>query len=86
MELINCSKTKEVLVPEKNALSPFSLLKEGDGKWPHFLHDIRSEWMEQWIQLVGGADRSYDHLNSSHAFLSQLERLPTGLKTNLSKS
>ena len=62
MELITCSKTKEVFVPEKNVLSPFFLLKEGDEKWQHFLHDVRSEW----IAPAGGADRRYDHLNSSH--------------------
>ena len=82
MELITCSKTKEVFVPEKNVLSPFFLLEEGDEKWPHFLHDVRSEWIAPWIQPAGGADRSYDHLNSSHTCLSQLGRLPKGLKTN----
>ena len=82
MELITCSKTKEVIVPEKDVLSPFFLLEEGDEKWPHFLRDIRSEWIARWIQPAGGADRSYDHLNSSHTCLSQLGRLPTALKTN----
>ena len=75
-------QNKEVFFPERNVLSPFFLLEEGDEKWPHFLHDIRSEWIARWIQLVGGADRSYDHLNSSHTCLSQLGSLPTALKTN----
>ena len=59
-------QNKEVFVPERNVLSPFFLLEGDDEKWPHFLHDIRSEWIARLIQLVGGADRSYDHLNSSH--------------------
>ena len=75
-------QNKEVFVLEKNVLSPFFLLEEGDEKWPHFLHDVLSEWVAPWIQPDGGADRGYDHLNSSHTCLSQLGRLPTGLKTN----
>ena len=75
-------QNKEVFVPERDVLSPFFLLEEGDDKWPYLLHDIRSGWIPRWIPLVVGADRSYDHLNSSHTCLSQLGRLPTGLKTN----
>ncbi len=42
------------------------LMGEGDEKWPHFLRDVRIEWIPPWIQPARGADRSYDHLNSSH--------------------
>ena len=55
-----------MFVPERNVLSLFFLLEEGDEKWPHFLHDIRREWIARWIQIVGGAVHSYDHLNSSY--------------------
>ena len=55
MELITCSKTKEVFVPEKDVLSPFFLLKEGDEKLQHFLHDVKSEGIAPWIQPAVGA-------------------------------